>query len=158
MSGKARIVFANAKLCTGCELCTAACSVSRTGENNRKHAGITIRRNLLKRFEAQFICRHCEEPASCIDSCITGAMFRDPATGFILCATERCAGCFTCAMACPYDSIRLSPAADSPEGRMAIKCDGCPELVTPACVAVCPSGALAIETPEAVENNADPVE
>ncbi len=152
MPDKVRKVFANAALCTGCELCVAACSVTHGGENNRNLSGISICRNLMKRFEAQFICRHCEEPAACIDSCITGAMYRDSATGFVLCAADRCAGCFTCVMACPYDSLHLNRETGAPEGRVVVKCDGCPELEIPACVAVCTTGALVIEPEEAVES------
>ncbi len=46
-------------------------------------------------------------------------------------------------MACPFGVIARAPA---PNGRvMALKCDLCPDRDVPACVAACPTGALALK-------------
>jgi Fe-S-cluster-containing dehydrogenase component len=46
-------------------------------------------------------------------------------------------------MACPFGAISRGFA---PDGRlMALKCDLCPDLATPACVRACPTGALAVK-------------
>ncbi len=143
---KERIVYVNRDLCAGCELCTAACSVSHYGENNRNLAGISILRDLFERFEIQFMCRHCEEP-ECVKSCISGAMQKDPETGFVTSDADLCIGCHTCEIVCPYDSVKIVKRPD--KKRVAIKCDGCPTLEIPACVQVCPTKALQVAQPAA---------
>ncbi|MFQ6033758.1 MAG: 4Fe-4S dicluster domain-containing protein [Candidatus Bipolaricaulia bacterium] len=131
-------VYANPDLCTGCELCAAACSVSHFGINNPKLAGITIRQDLFARYELQLICRHCEEPP-CVEACIAGTMQTDPQTGRVNNDPAKCVGCLSCLMVCPYDAI--IPAKIG--GRaIALKCDGCPDQEVPACVTVCPTEAL----------------
>ena len=51
-----------------------------------------------------------------------------------------CIGCHSCAMACPFGAPSFNE-----EGKM-VKCDGCIERLRrgliPACVRVCPTGAL----------------
>ena len=53
---------------------------------------------------------------------------------------DSCIGCHSCAMACPFGAPSFNA-----EGKME-KCDGCVERLRrgmiPACVRVCPSGAL----------------
>ena len=47
-------------------------------------------------------------------------------------------------MECPFGAVELAryePGA-LPDGLTAFKCDGCRELEAPACVPVCPTGAL----------------
>jgi Fe-S-cluster-containing dehydrogenase component len=54
-----------------------------------------------------------------------------------------CIACSMCLMACPFGAISRGLA---PDGRlMALKCDLCPDLATPACVRACPTGALAVK-------------
>jgi Fe-S-cluster-containing dehydrogenase component len=85
-------------------------------------------------------CRHCAD-APCVLVCPTRALGRDPATGAVEVPSERCIGCRSCAPACPFGVPRY--AAD---GTM-VKCDQCvarvAEGLLPACVRVCPTGALA---------------
>ncbi|MFQ6082067.1 MAG: 4Fe-4S dicluster domain-containing protein [Candidatus Aminicenantia bacterium] len=136
-------IYANSDLCTGCELCTAACSVSRFGENNPKKSGIIIKRDLFERFEIQFICRNCEDPP-CVDACITGAMQKNDLTGLVKHDSNKCIGCWSCIMICPYDSIIQSKHESS--GRsIALKCDSCPDKEIPPCVVICPTKALVYE-------------
>lgn len=136
-------VYANSEFCTGCELCTFACSVTRFGEANPKKSGIFIKRDLFERYEIQFICRHCEIPF-CVDACIVGTMQKDKSTGFVNNDPKRCVGCWSCIMVCPYDSIMRSFLMEERK-EIAVKCNGCPEREIPACVQVCPTGALAYE-------------
>lgn len=131
-------VYTNPDLCTGCELCAAACSVSRFGVNNPKLSGITISQDLFTRYELQLICCHCEEPP-CVGACIAGTMQKDGETGLVNNNPARCVGCWSCLMVCPYDAITQANI----DGRaVALKCDGCPDREVPACVSVCPTEAL----------------
>jgi len=82
-------------------------------------------------------CRHCDEP-SCVYSCLTGALSKDAETGIVSLDTEKCIGCWTCVMACPYGAI-----VPDMTSKKASKCDLCSShLDVPACVANCPNEAL----------------
>jgi len=88
-------------------------------------------------------CMHCKN-APCIISCPSGCLYKDPETGLTLYDNTNCIGCHSCAMACPFGA----PAFNK-DGKMQ-KCDGCIERIRhgliPACVRVCPTGALTLRT------------
>ena len=71
---------------------------------------------------------------------------KDAETGFTLYNTSNCIGCHSCAMACPYGIPSFGE-----DGKMK-KCDACIERqkagMLPACVKVCPTGALTLLTEE----------
>lgn len=81
-------------------------------------------------------CRHCTDPY-CIYACLTGALHREPNSGIVTVDVEKCIGCWTCLLACPFGVIRQ----DTHQGKIA-KCDLCLEKDMPACVANCPNEAL----------------
>lgn len=84
-------------------------------------------------------CMHCDD-APCVRACPSGCISKDAETNFTIFDNTNCIGCHSCALACPFGA----PAFDS-NGKMQ-KCDGCIERVKhgmiPACVRVCPTGAL----------------
>ncbi|MCL5959642.1 MAG: 4Fe-4S dicluster domain-containing protein [Chloroflexi bacterium] len=138
-------VYPREDFCIGCRLCEIHCLVQHSRSKDiikafkkefpRAAKRIGVQENGATSFALQ--CRHCEEPM-CVYSCLTGAMYRDPATGAIRHDAGKCVGCWTCIMVCPYGAISRDP-----EGRKIIaKCDLCPGLDTPACVANCPNEAL----------------
>jgi carbon-monoxide dehydrogenase iron sulfur subunit len=59
--------------------------------------------------------------------------------GRIVCDVEKCVGCWTCIMVCPYGVIKREEGDGK---RVASKCDLCPDREIPACVANCPNEAL----------------
>ena len=67
----------------------------------------------------------------------TGALQKDPESGIVTVDAEKCVGCFTCVVACPCSAI-----IPDFHRKKAVKCDLCPHLETPACVANCPNQAL----------------
>ncbi len=91
--------------CVGCQTCTAAC----------KHAhdtppGVQWRRVLdvelgsfpdVERFFLPVGCQHCDAPP-CVPVCPTGATYRR-ADGIVAIDYDRCIGCASCAVACPYE-------------------------------------------------------
>lgn len=95
--------------CVGCQTCTAAC----------KHAhdtppGVQWRRVLDVEFgtfpdvERLFLpvgCQHCEAPP-CVPVCPTGATYKR-ADGIVAIDYDRCIGCASCAVACPYEARSL---------------------------------------------------
>ena len=81
-------------------------------------------------------CRHCAEPW-CTYFCLTGAMRRDRVTGIVDVDRDKCMGCWTCIVACPYGALTRDTS-----GKVVAKCDLCPEQDVPVCVANCPNEAL----------------
>jgi carbon-monoxide dehydrogenase iron sulfur subunit len=128
----------------GCRLCEVHCAVQHSlsrdvlkafaTENLRPLPRIRVRENGSMFVAVQ--CRHCAEPA-CVYACLTGAMQQDTLTGNVSLDPERCIGCWTCILACTYGAIRRDL-----ERQIAVKCDLCPDLEVPACVANCPNEAL----------------
>jgi carbon-monoxide dehydrogenase iron sulfur subunit len=83
-------------------------------------------------------CRHCSEPL-CVKSCITGALsIKD---GVVRIDRNKCVGCFTCVLVCPYGAV-----VPSEEGAVQ-KCELCVENAggAPACVKGCPNRAIVFE-------------
>ncbi len=100
-------------------------------------------------------CQHCDNPA-CMPDCPTGAVGRDP-RGEVFIREDLCTGCGNCAKGCPWDNIQMAPrraggdVAERAPGRtkdVAVKCDLCKgRSGGPACVASCPTGAIARVNP-----------
>jgi carbon-monoxide dehydrogenase iron sulfur subunit len=146
-------IYVNEDACMGCGLCRVYCTAahSKSGDIIRAHKQerptplprLRVERKAELAFSMQ--CRQCQEP-SCVYSCLTGAMQKDPATGLVNVDPQRCMGCWTCMLACPHGSIVRD------NGRKIVaKCDFCPVLDTPSCVANCPNEALMlIEEDDAV--------
>ena len=80
------------------------------------------------------ICLFCD-PAPCIDSCPTLALYRDDLSGCILLIEDECIGCSICVEACPFGAISMHP-----ETMMALICDLCGG--DPACVQRCATSAI----------------
>ena len=67
-------------------------------------------------------------------------MKKDPETGLVTHDKDKCMGCWTCVMVCPYSALKMDVS-----GKVIAKCDLCQELDTPACVANCPNQALTVK-------------
>ena len=81
-------------------------------------------------------CQHCDE-APCISACLTGALTHDPVSGIVEVDEERCIGCWTCILVCPFGAIKQ----DTEKEKM-VKCDLCQGEDLPSCVVNCPNEAL----------------
>jgi len=91
-------------------------------------------------------CINCEDP-ECLKICISGAISRNEETGQVTTDENRCVGCWSCVIACPEGAV-FGPLEG--EAR-AHKCDLCPQLEIPACVAICPNEALMVVEIEGVK-------
>jgi len=148
-----RRITINEDVCMGCGLCKVHCLTehSRSKDIIRAHNKETPRAmprlRVEKKGEVSFAiqCRHCEQPW-CVYSCLTGAMQKDPVTGVVTSDPEKCIGCWTCLLACPYGALTRDKGS-----KVVAKCDLCPSRDVPACVANCPNEALAIFTDEEEE-------
>ena len=83
-------------------------------------------------------CMHCAG-APCVTACPVGCL-RKNEMGLTEYDNSACVGCHSCAMACPFGAPTF-PASGKME-----KCNGCQVRLEhglePACVRVCPTGAL----------------
>lgn len=155
------------KACIGCNACVVACK-----QENSVPDGVFFTRTLSydygtypdnKRVYIPTLCNQCEDPP-CQKVCPSGATWtRDD--GIVMIDGDKCIGCSSCAVACPYDmrtmltdemfrkglfgTGELTPFEEQGYGRYiagtAAKCDFCSQRVDaglpPACVATCPTNA-----------------
>ncbi len=128
--------------CVGCRSCQLACAVEHSASKTLFGAITETPRPRYRLYvepgdgeKVPLLCRHCD-PAPCLEACISGAIYRDK-RGAVLGRDERCVGCWTCIMVCPYGVVGRQK-----ERKVAVKCDRCPDLDVPACVQACPTKAL----------------
>lgn len=141
-------IYVNENRCLGCRLCENECIFASSGLDEMfKLKGrldefvSKIKVEGEERGEIHFAvnCRHCTD-AKCVKSCIAGALSKTD-DGMVAIDKNKCVGCFTCVLVCPYGAIM--PAAD---GKAAQKCMLCTENGgEPYCVAHCPNGAIVFE-------------
>jgi len=130
--------------CTGCHACRLACTIENQLESGESWRQIFTFNELHHRsipsFHLSLACNHCLD-APCLTACPARAISRDSVTDVVILDSLLCIGCRYCSWACPYDAPRYSPAA----GTMS-KCTLCNHRLSegkePACVALCPTGAL----------------
>ncbi|MEE8455542.1 MAG: 4Fe-4S dicluster domain-containing protein [Limibaculum sp.] len=131
--------------CIGCMACVTACKaefdvplgVWRTTVKV-KNTGTypNTRRNFMPR-----LCNHCDNPP-CVRNCPTAATYKHE-DGFVLQRYERCIGCRTCIVACPYNARFMLPKNRTRVGinNVVDKCTFCEHRVSqglvPACVQTC---------------------
>jgi NAD(P)H-nitrite reductase large subunit/Fe-S-cluster-containing hydrogenase component 2 len=137
MSEKLRRLAFVAERCLACRGCELACSLAHAGD-----AGPPPRRRVrLARAVSGALaaerCEQCEEPL-CAFACKSGAL-RLLVGGGLVFDEERCVGCGMCLMVCPT-GVHPDPARDR-----VVRCDLCRDRTAPACVAACPTRALAVE-------------
>ncbi|MBQ8164066.1 MAG: 4Fe-4S binding protein [Clostridia bacterium] len=140
-------VFVNEKWCLGCHLCEYNCAFANSGltdmvkalKNKEIHSNIHVEGNENINFAVS--CRHCKDPI-CVKSCISGAL--SVKDGAVCIDKNKCVGCFTCILVCPYGAI-------SDNGNHAVqKCELCLQnsCAEPACVKGCPNKAIVFEERE----------
>lgn len=142
-------IVVDEKWCLACHLCEYYCAFAGSGEKYMAKAlqGVKIHPR-IQIEESEGIsfavsCRHCEIPL-CVKGCITGALTQQD--GVIRIEQDRCVGCYTCVMLCPYGAVM--PAENS----VMQKCELCLQNACgePACVKGCPNRAIRYEEGDVV--------
>lgn len=140
-----KIVFDPDK-CTACGACALACMDQNdidieAGERPFRNIYTWEKKGGHQEYYS-VSCAHCEE-APCVIACPSSCLYKDPDTGLTLYDSHYCIGCHSCAMACPSGIPTFNKM-----GKMQ-KCNGCIDRqkagMLPACVKICPSGALTLE-------------
>lgn len=136
-------IWVDREKCLGCKTCELRCAVERDSQTKTLYGAVQEQPTPVPRvgvfgptgksFPLQ--CRHCED-APCLMACPAGAMQRDPKNRTIYVDANRCRGCWMCIMACPMGVI--TPSVH----KVAMKCDACMGMESPACVSSCPTHAL----------------
>ncbi|MEG0791182.1 MAG: DMSO/selenate family reductase complex B subunit [Gordonibacter sp.] len=142
----------NGQRCTGCKTCVLACK-----DNKDLSADMAFRKvceygggswsqadglwnNDVFTYYVSVACNHCDSPL-CMAKCPQGAISKDSKTGIVTSDPEKCIGCGTCVITCPYGA----PKVDE-EKKKSVKCDLCADRIAegkqPICVESCPLRAL----------------
>ena len=145
----AKTIRCDRSKCTACCACAMACM-------DEKNTDVEQGDRAFRQVYTEEVCRdgqvsfrfhsdsciHCRVPA-CVTACEPGCLYKDTESGLVLYDTAICDGCGRCLKACRMGAISLDR-----HGKIQ-KCDGCIERQragkTPACVRVCPTGALYME-------------
>jgi len=138
-------VYVNEKWCLGCHLCEYYCAFANTNEKDMARAlkdrkiypNIHIEDTGNVHFAVS--CRHCTVPL-CVKACISGALSVND--GVIKVDQDKCIGCYTCILTCPYGAI--APAEDE---HVIQKCQLCVDNIQgePFCAKNCPNAAIVFE-------------
>lgn len=137
-------IYVNEEWCLGCHLCEYYCAYAASGKDSMIKALKDVKINPRLKIEEQngisfaVSCRHCHEPL-CVKGCISGALSIND--GVIKIDRDKCMGCFTCVLLCPYGAVMPS------DNGVMQKCELCTQTKagTPACVAGCPNNAIVFE-------------
>jgi Fe-S-cluster-containing dehydrogenase component len=134
------------KRCIECRACESACKMW-----NQVETGVGVRRRQVRVYTTGVFpqvrqqaltgaCYHCEN-AWCMKVCPVKAIWRRDEDGVVLIDQEKCVGCQQCAMFCPYGAPQFNLRT-----RKMDKCTMCfdrlEQGLDPACVTLCPTGAL----------------
>jgi len=138
-----KIVFRE-EACMGCRLCEVYCIVqhsmskdiikSHRREETKPLSRVTV--EVKKPHVMTVRCQQCKTPL-CVASCLSGAMHRDAESGLVTHDADKCIGCWTCTMVCPFGAIVMDK-----KRKVVAKCDLCQGMQVPACVENCPNEAL----------------
>ncbi len=137
-------VYVNEKWCLGCHLCEYYCAFASANEKDMARALKDIKISPRIRIEEMngisfaVSCRHCNDPL-CVKGCITGALTKND--GIITINRDKCIGCYTCILCCPYGAVSPSEDGAVQKCELCIKTSG----GTPECVKGCPNGAIVFE-------------
>ncbi|MDR2752984.1 MAG: 4Fe-4S binding protein, partial [Oscillospiraceae bacterium] len=140
-------IYVREEWCLGCHLCEYHCAnANLAGGSHSGDLKLDLAKN-LKGFKINpritvedngkvcfaVPCRHCDEPL-CRKSCISGAI--SVVNGIVVVDQDKCVGCHTCILACPYGAIQPDKAH-----HVVQKCELCAKnsVGQPACVTHCPN-------------------
>jgi len=138
-------IYVKPDRCMGCRSCEISCAVQHS-EGKTLFSALLESPAPMKRLFVEatedikmpILCRHCED-APCLNACISGCLYKDE-IGFVRRKKERCIGCWTCMMVCPFGVVTRDV-----NKHLAVKCDRCHKLDVPACVTACPTKALVVK-------------
>ncbi len=156
-----KFVIADPGTCIGCKTCMAACLSKHDTPGDVAVARLNLVTTLS--VSAPIVCHHCAD-APCIAACPVSALYEDEAAGRVGIREDRCIGCQSCVMACPYGAVTVTTrnvsarlgnlSISAYEKPVVIKCDLCADRVGgPACVQACPTKGLVLVDQEMLDES-----
>ena len=106
-------IYVKEEWCLGCHLCEYECAFANSGIADMVKAlkGKTIHPNVHVEdcgdIHFAVNCRHCKDPI-CVHSCISGALTKGE-DGVVRIDRDKCVGCLTCVLVCPYGAVLPAP-------------------------------------------------
>lgn len=97
-----KFVIADPGLCIGCQTCMAGCLLKHSVPGDVPKPRLNLITTLT--ISAPIVCHHCAD-APCVASCPEGALYFDGAR--VAVKQERCIGCRSCVLACPYGAVEV---------------------------------------------------
>ncbi len=154
-----RFILADANKCIGCKTCELACVMSHSNDINMTPDKFQPRLKVIKGMTVTVpvMCRQCDN-APCANACPTNAIIRKASSIQVI--QERCIGCKTCVIACPFGAMTVVTQEVTASDEMgntvyqtqALKCDLCIDNPAgPACVASCPTKTLTLVEPKNID-------
>lgn len=154
-----RFIVADANKCIGCKTCEIACVMSHANDIGMSADNFNPRLRVIKgmTITVPVMCRQCDN-APCANACPTDAIIRK--ANSIQVIQERCIGCKTCVIACPFGAMTVVTKElgfDQQRGienyqTQALKCDLCIDNPNgPACISVCPTNTLTLVEPRTID-------
>lgn len=154
-------VLHDTTLCIGCRRCEGACAETNTLPKpkkpftdlevlDKKRRTTATEWTVVNKYEQpgqkpvfrKAQCLHCAEPA-CASACFVKAFTKNP-DGSVTYDASLCVGCRYCMVACPFNIPGYT--YDKALNPLVQKCTLCHPLISegklPACVDICPTGAL----------------
>jgi len=143
-----KVIYVDVEKCLACRSCEIQCAVAHSVTRNLVKAlaesPLPLPRVQVESAEDMVLplqCRHCED-APCVAVCPAGALKKLGPEQPVIFEEERCIGCMTCVLACPFGLVR-------PDRKGAVvKCDFCIERQAegqePACVEACSTRAIQV--------------
>jgi len=150
--------------CIGCYGCQVSCKAEHGTPPGVFFARVVKHEDgqypMVRQLSLPVLCNHCDEPP-CVDACPTGASFVWEDSGIVDIDHDKCVGCRTCMMACPYGNRYFNNGPQNyyeagatayeekrvhrHQTNVVMKCNFCRDRVSqgkdPACVANCPAYA-----------------
>jgi len=140
----------DASRCIDCRACMVACSVENKIPMDKTRiwvAGVGLKGEYpsLVRASMVYHCMHCNEP-DCLSACPVGS-YSKRLDGPVVYDPQKCIGCRYCMNACPFGVPHFDYDKGLIDGAFIDKCSMCTQRIDiglePACVATCPTNALA---------------
>jgi class I fructose-bisphosphate aldolase len=137
--------------CTGCGICSDACTTAHAGVLFPDYAAIRVRHEFPKRLFPS-TCTHCYQ---CVKVCPRQAIQIDPTCGHVVCDSEKCDLCINlpiengsrlrCGNVCPTRVIKapVGTLRTTYSQKIPLMCDFCGGI--PECIEWCPNEAIKLE-------------
>ena len=124
-----KVLVINYEKCTGCRLCEVVCAVKHDGVSNPVRSRIKIMKWEAEGLYIPMSCQQCQD-APCMNVCPVKALSRDEELSRIVLDYDKCIGCRSCVVVCPFGAMSFSTI-----DKKVFKCDVCDG--DPQCVRFC---------------------